>query len=148
MTSHHHPERHPGTRLTRLDPELPADIAHPLAHIVQVVAVGVLELFGVSSSLSLSLWANIEGMSTLQLKESLHKMVVETDDPLILEQVAALFAALRQDEDWWDLISETEKRKIEIGMAQAAARQIVPHEMVREEAKRILKGEKRSGRKL
>ena len=82
-------------------------------------------------------------MSTLQLKESLHRMVVETDDPLILKQVAALFASLRQDEDWWDLISEEEKQKIEIGMAQAAAGQMVPHETVREEAKRILSGEKR-----
>lgn len=74
-------------------------------------------------------------MSTLQLKESLHRMVVETDDPLILQQVAALFASLRQDEDWWDLISEEEKQKIEIGMAQAAAGQTVPHETVREEAR-------------
>ncbi|MBP6827039.1 MAG: hypothetical protein KA165_10820 [Saprospiraceae bacterium] len=81
-------------------------------------------------------------MSTLQLKESLHKMVVETEDPLILKQVAALFAALRHDEDWWNLISEEEKQKIEIGMAQAVAGQIVPHETVREEARRILKGGK------
>ncbi|MBK8922181.1 MAG: hypothetical protein IPM81_11855 [Saprospirales bacterium] len=73
--------------------------------------------------------------------ESIHRMVDETEDPLILKQVAALFESLLRDEDWWNLISEEEKRKIEIGMTQAAAGRTVPHETVREEAKRILKGE-------
>jgi len=81
-------------------------------------------------------------MSTLQLKESLHRMVVETEDPLILKQVAALFTALLKDGDWWDMISVEEKQKIEIGMAQAVAGQTVPHQTVQEEAKRILRGAK------
>jgi hypothetical protein len=34
-------------------------------------------------------------MSVLELKNNLLRMVVETDDPLLLKQVIALFATLR-----------------------------------------------------
>jgi len=66
-------------------------------------------------------------------------MVDETNDPLILKEIAALFAALREEGgDWWDLISDEEKEKIELGRAQAAAGQTVPHEVVRAKAQRII----------
>ncbi len=66
-------------------------------------------------------------------------MVNDTNDPLILKEIAALFAALREEGgDWWDLISEAEKEKIELGRAQAAAGQTVPHEVVRAKAAWII----------
>ena len=48
-------------------------------------------------------------MSALELKNNLLRMVIETDDPLLLKQVIALFATLRQEKDWWDLLSDAEK---------------------------------------
>ncbi len=42
-------------------------------------------------------------------------MVVETNDPDILAQIAALFASQRGEEDWWDTLSEGEKKRIEAG---------------------------------
>jgi predicted transcriptional regulator len=84
-------------------------------------------------------------MVPTELKNDLHRMVDETNDPLILKEIAALFAALREEGgDWWDLISEEEKEKIELGRAQAAAGQTVPHEVVRAKAQRII-GKKVSG---
>lgn len=77
-------------------------------------------------------------MSTLELKDKLHRLVLETDDPLILKQIVALFASLREEEDWWDLISEEEKKQIEIGARQAAARQVVSWESVQGKARKIL----------
>ena len=66
-------------------------------------------------------------------------MVDDTNDPLILKEIAALFASLREEGgDWWDLISEAEKEKIELGRAQVAAGQTVPHEFVRAKAERII----------
>lgn len=66
-------------------------------------------------------------------------MVDETNDPLILKEIAALFAALREEGgDWWDLISDEEKEKIELGRAQAAAGQTVLYEVVRAKAQRII----------
>lgn len=78
-------------------------------------------------------------MATAELKNDLHRMVDDTNDHLILKEIAALFAALREEGgDWWDLISEAEKEKIEIGRAQAAAGQTVPHEVVRAKAASII----------
>jgi hypothetical protein len=84
-------------------------------------------------------------MVPTELKNDLHRMVDETNDPLILKEIAALFAALREEGgDWWDLISEEEKEKFELGRAQVAAGQTVPHEVVRAKAQRII-GKKVSG---
>lgn len=86
-------------------------------------------------------------MSTLQLKDALHRMVVETEDPLILRQVMAFFASLRQEEDWWNLLSDAEKNAIEAGMAQASSGKTVAHTSVREAAESILKDGKRRSAK-
>ena len=73
-------------------------------------------------------------------------MVNDTNDPLILKEIAALFASLREEGgDWWDLISAEEKEKIELGRAQAASGQTVPHEVVRAKAQRII-GKKAANR--
>ena len=77
-------------------------------------------------------------MATLELKNNLLRMVAETDDPLILKQITALLASLRDEADWWDLISEAEKNKIEEGMKQAAAQETIPHELVRDEVNKLL----------
>ena len=77
-------------------------------------------------------------MSALELKNNLLRMVIETDDPLLLKQVIALFATLRQEKDWWDLLSDAEKQKIELGMRQAAEGKIVSHEVVRAEVRQLL----------
>ena len=77
-------------------------------------------------------------MSALELKNNLLRMVIETDDPLLLKQLIAIFATIRQESDWWDLISEEEKQKIEIGMRQAAEGKIIPHDAVKAEVRKLL----------
>lgn len=42
-------------------------------------------------------------MSIADLKNDLHKMVVETDDPLALQQIKQYFQSLIDDKyDWWN----------------------------------------------
>ncbi|MCB9053331.1 MAG: hypothetical protein H6556_28170 [Lewinellaceae bacterium] len=77
-------------------------------------------------------------MSVAELKNNLHRLVVETDDPEILAQIAALFASLLGEGDWWDSLSNEEKRRIEQGEADAGAGQTVPYSQVKEKAKGIL----------
>lgn len=77
-------------------------------------------------------------MSALELKNNLLRMVIETDDPLLLKQLIAIFATIRQEKDWWDLISEEEKQKIEIGMRQAAEGKTMPHDAVKVEVRKLL----------
>lgn len=77
-------------------------------------------------------------MSIAELKNDLHRMVVETDNPQILLQIAAFFASLRGEGDWWDSLSEEEKQKIEIGVANAEKGEVIPYTKVREKVKSIL----------
>lgn len=77
-------------------------------------------------------------MSVAELKNNLHRMVVETNDPDILAQIAALFASLRGEEDWWDTLSVEEKKGIEAGEADADSGRTVPYANVKEKAKRVL----------
>lgn len=78
-------------------------------------------------------------MSVAELKNDLHRMVVETNDPDILAQIAALFASLLGEEDWWNSLSYDEKQKIELGMADTEANRTIPYNKVKEKTKEILK---------
>ena len=78
-------------------------------------------------------------MSVAELKNDLHRMVVETNDPDVLAQIAALFASLLGEEDWWNSLSYEEKQKIELGMADAEADRTVSYNEVKEKTKEILK---------
>jgi hypothetical protein len=58
-------------------------------------------------------------MSTLALKDSLHRLVVETDDEFLLKQVQLFFITLKDKKDtkdWWQIISEDEKKLIQKGL--------------------------------
>ena len=77
-------------------------------------------------------------MSVAEIKNNLHRMVVETDDPEILAQIAALFASLLGEQDWWDLLSNEEKKKIELGEEDSEAGRSAPYSQVKERVKDIL----------
>ena len=49
-------------------------------------------------------------MSVAELKNNLHQMALETEDPEILVQIAALFAFLLGEGDWLDSLSNEEKK--------------------------------------
>ncbi len=77
-------------------------------------------------------------MSTAELKNQIHELVVETDSPEILEQVAAFFQSLLSQKDWGETISDNEKNLIKIGLEQLKNGQSVPYEKVRLKAKKML----------
>lgn len=76
-------------------------------------------------------------MGTLELKNDLLRMVAETDDPLILKQMIALFATLKSEGDWWDLLDEADKQKIEEGRIDKENGNTYTNEHVRAQAKAI-----------
>jgi predicted transcriptional regulator len=77
-------------------------------------------------------------MSVAELKNNLHRMVVETNDPDILAQISALFASLLGEEDWWVSLSTEEKQSIELGMADAEAGRTVSFNKIRDKVKKVL----------
>ncbi len=79
-------------------------------------------------------------MSTAEIKSLIHKLVVETDDPDILQQVANFFKVIRtKHSDWWDTISEEQKALIQKGIEQMENGEGIPHEEARKEIDNILK---------
>ena len=56
-------------------------------------------------------------MSTAELKNVLHKFIVETNDDNVLTQAAEYFRNLRtKNSDWWDELSEESRKAIEAGL--------------------------------
>ncbi len=77
--------------------------------------------------------------STADIKNYLHKLVVETEDESILSKVQAYFTALKgRNEDWWDTISTKEKEAIEIGIQQLENKEGIPHDKVQQKVDNIL----------
>ena len=77
-------------------------------------------------------------MGVAELKTDLIQLAIETDNPALLEKVIAYFKNLREQEDWWDRLSEGEKALIQRSSSQIDEGKIVPRAAVRAEAKRLL----------
>jgi predicted transcriptional regulator len=79
--------------------------------------------------------------SSAILKNELHRMVVETDNPVVLRKIKSIFSILLEqgdEEDWWDTISEREKAAIQKGLKQLENGERIPHAVVRQEIDRLL----------
>ncbi len=70
-------------------------------------------------------------MSTAELKSILHKLIVETNDTDILENIMNYIHGIKKkDADWWGAISDEEKKLINKGLQQYKNRQIFSHQEV------------------
>jgi predicted transcriptional regulator len=77
--------------------------------------------------------------STAEIKNYLHKLIVETDDESILIKVQAYFTTLKsKNVDWWDTISSLEKEAINIGLQQLENGEGIPHEEVKRKVDNLL----------
>lgn len=71
----------------------------------------------------------------LQAKKlELVQLILNTEKKAVLEKVEALLKN-EKDADWWDEISEAERRAIEEGIAEADREELIPHEEVMKELK-------------
>ena len=62
-------------------------------------------------------------------KISLAKMILETDNPIILESVKNVFVEAKQ-QDFWEIMSDEQKLEIEKGLAEIVSENIVEYETV------------------
>ena len=77
--------------------------------------------------------------STAEIKNHLHKLIVETDDESILSKVQVYFTTLKsKNVDWWNTISDQEKEAIKIGLQQLENREGIPHEEVKRKVDKLL----------
>ena len=78
-------------------------------------------------------------MSTAELKNVLHKLIVETNDVDILENIMNYIHAIKKKNiDWWDSISDEEKKLINKGIQQYKDGQTSSHKEVRNQIDQIL----------
>ena len=76
-------------------------------------------------------------MSTAELKLDLINKITKLTEVRIMEEIQKLldFEADKNatiQKDWWDEISDAEKKSIEIGIEQADAGKLNPHSQARE----------------
>ena len=77
--------------------------------------------------------------STAEIKNYLHKLIVETDDINVLSTVQTYFTALKsKNMDWWDTISEQEKDAINTGLKQLENGEGIPHKEVKRKVDKLL----------
>jgi hypothetical protein len=77
--------------------------------------------------------------NTAEIKNYLHKLIVETNDEAILSKVKTYFTALRGENiDWWDMISDQEKEAINLGLQQLEKGEGIPHKDVQRKADKLL----------
>jgi thiamine pyrophosphate-dependent acetolactate synthase large subunit-like protein len=69
----------------------------------------------------------------LQAKKlELVQLIINTEKPSILKKVEDVF---KKKVDWWDEISEDERKSIEKGLAEADRGELLPHEQIMKELK-------------
>lgn len=77
-------------------------------------------------------------MTTSDLKINLLKLIVETEDREVLQEIADHFHVLVNKGDWWKEISEKEKVLVETGLQQLDKGEGIPYESVKAKARALL----------
>jgi len=78
-------------------------------------------------------------MSTSELKSELNQLINSINDSKTLKALHTLLTARKEKQlDWWNAISDGEKKAIRIGMQQLLDGKGVPHEEVRKKVGALL----------
>ncbi len=78
-------------------------------------------------------------LAVSEIKNNLHRLIVETDDVSVLEKVQEYFGKLKGNQaDWWESLSANELASVEKGLQQLDNGQRIPYEQVRQKAKLLL----------
>ncbi len=73
-------------------------------------------------------------MNLQSKKLELVQLIINTEKPSILSKVEAILKKEKAS-DWWDEISQEEKKAIEKGLAEADKGELIPHEEVMKEVR-------------
>jgi len=73
-------------------------------------------------------------MNLQEKKLELVQLILNTEKPSVLKKVEAVLRK-ENDMDWWEGISEAERKAIEKGIAEADRGELTPHSVVMEEVR-------------
>ena len=71
-------------------------------------------------------------MNIQSQKISLAKMILETDNPILLESIQQIFIKAKKN-DFWETLSEEQKEEIDRGLAEIVSEKTVEYESVMKE---------------
>jgi len=77
-------------------------------------------------------------LNTLELKDELHTLVTNTNDEDVLLRVKEFFTELKNKEDWWNLLTLTQKKDIDTATNQLDSGLRFTNEEVRTEIDKLL----------
>ena len=77
-------------------------------------------------------------MQTAELKSHLHKLIDGISDNSVLQAVHTLLSKAAVSGDWWDELSEEDRKAIEIGLEQANNGELISHKQVMTEVDKLL----------
>ena len=78
-------------------------------------------------------------MDVTELRTELHNKIDKITDRNILQALRTLLSNKAIEEsDWWDTITEEERKEIELGLAEAERGEVIPHEEVMKKYKKWL----------
>ena len=78
-------------------------------------------------------------MNTTDIKNDLHKLIIETQDEGILNKVHAYFTTLQSKKiDWWELTTVEEKKAIYKSQQQLKNGKGISHEEVKQKVDKLL----------
>ncbi len=78
-------------------------------------------------------------MNIAELKNELHRMIVETDDEAVLIQISKMFELLLGEKNAWESLSEAERQNIENGLEDLREGKLSAHSVVRENVQKLLR---------
>lgn len=71
-------------------------------------------------------------MNTAELKNHLHKLIVDTNDIEVLNKIESYFSKLKtKNNDWWDELSQSAKKEVKKGIEQADNGDLIDHKEAR-----------------
>lgn len=78
-------------------------------------------------------------MDVTELRTELHNKIDKITDRNILQALRTLLSNKAiEKSDWWDTITEEERKEIELGLAEAERGEVIPHEEVMKKYKKWL----------
>ncbi len=77
-------------------------------------------------------------MSVAELKNDIHRLVVNTEDESILINIRTYFGELAKQTDWWDNLSEKQHQRILTGNEQLDSGRVVLNSEVRRKVNALL----------
>ena len=78
-------------------------------------------------------------MDVKELRADLHNMIDKISDRNVLIALKTLLSGKADTKtDWWDTISEEERKEIEQGLAEDERGEVIPHEEVMKKYKKWL----------